>query len=59
MRTWILGSYDRAKIKTPLNLGDLKVLEIISLSRKRDYTIPCANIASATFTKPAIFAPFT
>ena len=23
------------------------------------YTIPCANIASATFTKPAIFAPLT
>ena len=21
------------------------------------YTTPCANIASATFTKPAIFAP--
>ena len=23
------------------------------------YTTPCANIASATFTKPAMFAPFT
>ncbi len=23
------------------------------------YTTPCASIASATFTKPAIFAPFT
>jgi predicted O-methyltransferase YrrM len=23
------------------------------------YTIPCANMASATFTKPAMFAPFT
>jgi hypothetical protein len=27
--------------------------------RKYNYTIPCASIASATFTKPAIFAPFT
>src|SRR5690554_2026225 len=24
-----------------------------------DYTIPCANMASATFTKPAILAPLT
>ena len=23
------------------------------------YTTPCASMASATFTKPAIFAPFT
>lgn len=23
------------------------------------YTTPCANMASATFTKPAMFAPFT
>lgn len=23
------------------------------------YTTPCASIASATFTKPAILAPFT
>lgn len=23
------------------------------------YTTPCASMASATFTKPAMFAPFT
>lgn len=32
---------------------------IFKIVRLDYYTIPCANIASATFTKPATFAPFT
>ena len=30
-----------------------------SVSLKKYYTNPCAIIASATFTKPAMFAPAT
>lgn len=30
-----------------------------SYLHSHNYTTPCAIIASATFTKPAIFAPFT
>ncbi len=34
-------------------------LKIIMMIQKVNYTTPCASIASATFTKPAILAPFT
>lgn len=37
----------------------LEIESIFELSYRLYYTTPCASIASATFTKPAMFAPFT
>ena len=39
-------------------MGNAHLQEIKGIVEK-GYTIPCANIASATLRKPAILAPFT